>query len=75
VNVAERPSYTARACNRGNWWLLNVPEVPGAMTPMGTLIDAERIAREVISRVLGVPKDSFDVTIRTKSRGRDTSAR
>jgi hypothetical protein len=71
LGVSSRPSYTARASERGNWWLVSVPQVPGAMTPVPRLIDAERMAREVIARVLNVPKDSFDVTIRTESRGRE----
>jgi hypothetical protein len=45
------------------------------MTPVGRLIDAEHVAREVISRVLDVPRDSFDVTVRTEWRGRAASAR
>jgi hypothetical protein len=64
VDVAERPTYTAKTCNRGNWWLVSVPEVPGAITPVGRLVDAERMAREVIARVLAVPRDSFDVMVK-----------
>jgi hypothetical protein len=33
------------------------------MTPVPRLIDAERMAREVVSRVLDVPPDSFDVIV------------
>jgi hypothetical protein len=63
LGVADRHRYTARACRRKNWWLVSVPEVPGALTPVPRLIDAERMARQVISRVLDVPGDSFAVIV------------
>jgi hypothetical protein len=51
------------ATQYGTWWLLNVPKVPGAITPMARLEDGERAAREIIAFLLGVPADSFDVVV------------
>lgn len=43
--------------------LLTGGEFLGALTPVGRLIDAEPMAREVITRVRDVPRDSFGVTL------------
>jgi hypothetical protein len=61
--AAARLAYKAEATHYGTWWLLSVPDVPGALTPMARLEDGEMAAREVIAIILNVPNDSFDVTV------------
>ncbi len=58
-----RPTHTVRAERVGRWWALTVPEVPGAVTQVRSLSQAEEYAREAIAFVLDVPPESFDLSI------------
>ena len=55
--------YTARAQRDGKWWAISVAGLPGALTQVRRLDQAEAMAREVIALVLDVPEDSFDVSV------------
>jgi DNA-directed RNA polymerase specialized sigma subunit len=59
----KRKVYTARAHREGKWWAISVKGVPGALSQVRRLDQAEAIAREVIALVLDVPEDSFDVVV------------
>jgi predicted RNase H-like HicB family nuclease len=58
-----RTLYTARAQRDGRWWAISVAGLPGALTQVRRLDQAESMAREVIALVLDVPEDSFDVSV------------
>jgi hypothetical protein len=58
-----RQLYTARARRDGKWWAISVAGLPGALTKVRRLDQAEATTREVIALVLDVPEDSFDVTV------------
>ena len=58
-----RETYTATATREGGWWFLVVDGVKGAYTQARRLDLAEAMVRDVLAMVLGVPEDSFDVTI------------
>jgi predicted RNase H-like HicB family nuclease len=59
----ERNTYTARCTRVGNWWAIEVPEVPGVFSQSKRLDGAEAQARDAIALMLDVPEDSFDVTV------------
>lgn len=63
--VAEvtRPTYTVRAERAGRWWGLTVPDVPGVVSQVRNLKQAEEYAREAIAFVADIPEDSFDILI------------
>lgn len=45
------------------WWIVSVPEVPGAHTQARHLREVEAMAREVVALMLEVPEDSFDLDV------------
>ncbi len=59
----KRKVYTARAQRDGKWWAISVEELPGALSQVRRLDQAEAAAREVIALVLDVPEDGFDVVV------------
>jgi hypothetical protein len=75
ILAGKRPRFMARAVKDGALWYIEIGGVPrlqgspGAFTQARTVEEIEPMAREVIAIVLGVPKDSFDLTVRR--RGRD----
>lgn len=58
-----RTTYTVRAYRSGNWWAIEVPQVPGALSQARRLDQVEEMARDAISIVLEVDDDSFDVAV------------
>lgn len=58
-----RPKYKVTAQRDGRWWFVRVPEVPGAVTQARRLDQVEAMAREVVSLLLEVPPDSFDLDV------------
>jgi predicted RNase H-like HicB family nuclease len=58
-----RPSYTVTARRDGRWWFVRVPQVPGAMTQARRLDQVEGMAREVVSLLLEVEPDAFDLDV------------
>jgi DNA-directed RNA polymerase specialized sigma subunit len=59
----KRKVYTARAQREGKWWAISVEGLPGALSQVRRLDQAEAMAREVIALVLDLPEDSFDVVV------------
>lgn len=59
----KRKVYTARAQREGKWWAISVNGLPGALSQVRRLDQAEDMAREVIALVLDVSEDSFDVVV------------
>lgn len=55
--------YLVTAQREGRLWALEVPEVPGALSMVRRLEQAEAHIREAIAFVLGVPEDSFEVVV------------
>ncbi len=55
--------YTVIARREGRLWSLEVPQVPGALSMVRRLDQAEEHIREAIGFVLDVPEDSFDVEV------------
>lgn len=61
--MSERRRYKALCTREGDWWAVDVPEVPGVHTQAKRLDHAEGMARDAIALMLEVPLDSFDVEI------------
>ena len=61
--------YVVKAVRDENWWLLTAPEVPGVVSQVKRLNQAEEYAREAIAFVLDVPADSFDVLVEPEIEG------
>jgi len=64
----ERPTYEVIAERAGNSWFISVPSVPGALASTREHNRIEAIVRGVVARELGVPRDSFDLDIRSSER-------
>lgn len=47
----------------GSWWAITVPELDGVFSQARRLDRVEYMARDVISLMLEVPADSFDVDV------------
>ncbi|HEU4399857.1 MAG TPA: type II toxin-antitoxin system HicB family antitoxin [Actinomycetota bacterium] len=58
-----RPTYRVTAQRDGRWWFVRVPEIQGAITQARRLEQVEAMAREVISLLLDVTPDSFDLDV------------
>lgn len=58
-----RPSYTVTARRDGRWWFVRVPQVPGAITQARRLDQVEAMAREVVSLLMEVDPDAFDLDV------------
>ena len=61
--MTQRTIYKVTATRAGEWWALDVPDVPGARSQARRLDQAEDAAREAIALLLDVPGDSFGVAI------------
>ncbi len=48
------------------WWIVSIPEVPGAHTQARHLREVEAMAREVVALMLEIPEDSFDLHVEIK---------
>jgi hypothetical protein len=56
-------TYTA-VCERvGGWWEITVPELDGRVTQAKRLDQVEEVVRSLVSLILEVPADSFDVAV------------
>jgi hypothetical protein len=62
----ERPRYTADAVRDGDWWAVHVREVPRARTQARRLHRGGAMARDVVSLLLDVPSDSFDLDVQAQ---------
>jgi predicted RNase H-like HicB family nuclease len=61
--AAVRMTYRVRAQRDGRWWVLSVPDVPGALSQVRSLADAKDWIREAIAAVVNVDPDSFDIEL------------
>jgi predicted RNase H-like HicB family nuclease len=57
------PLFTARAGWDGEWWVIVVSDVPGALTHVRHRDDAAARLREAIGLSLDIPQDSFNVQV------------
>jgi predicted RNase H-like HicB family nuclease len=55
--------YTVTAERSGQWWALQCVEVPGAVSQVRRLDQAEDMMREAIAWVAGVPEDSIEIDV------------
>jgi len=58
-------TYTVRAERSGNWWALEVPDLPGVFSQARRLDQAQTMAQDAIAAMLDVATDSFDVEVVT----------
>jgi predicted RNase H-like HicB family nuclease len=56
-------TYRVTAKRAGDWWALEVPDLPGVFSQAKRLDKAEEAARDAIALMLDIAPDSFDVTI------------
>ena len=56
-------TYTARARRSGDWWAIDVPELPGVFSQARRLDLVEGMARDALATMLGVSSDSFSVRV------------
>jgi predicted RNase H-like HicB family nuclease len=56
-------TYTARARRSGDWWAIDVPELPGVFSQARRLDLVEGMARDAIATMLGVPSESVSVRV------------
>jgi predicted RNase H-like HicB family nuclease len=61
--VAQMSIYTVEARRDGRWWVLSVPDVPGAVSQVRSLSQADEYIRESIAFVREVEPDSFELRI------------
>jgi predicted RNase H-like HicB family nuclease len=61
--AVSRPTYTAAARRDGRWWFVRVLQVPGAVTQARRLDQVEAMAREVVSLLLEVDPNDFDLDV------------
>lgn len=60
-------TYTATATESEGWWTLQCVEVPGAISQVRELHQAESMIREAIAFVLGQPEATIDLAAITIS--------
>ena len=58
-------TYTVTAERSGRWWALQCTEVPGALSQVARLDQADQI-KEAIAFIAGVPEDSVDIDLVVK---------
>lgn len=63
VEVVERKVYHVDAYQDSKWWVLQVQELPNAISQVKSLDQADEWIREAINIVSDEPEDSFDVVI------------
>jgi predicted RNase H-like HicB family nuclease len=65
VVAVSRPTYHAVTRRSGDWWAIEVPDLPGVFSQARRLDKVEGMARDAIAGVLDVDPGSFDVTVET----------
>ena len=64
-----KPTYEVVAKRSDRWWGLTVPDVPGVVSQVRSLRQADEYAREAVAFVLGVEPNSFDFVLRFEVPG------
>jgi len=59
----ETTTFTALCERAGRWWTIRVPQVDGLTVQVRGLDQAEIIARQSISRALGIPPETIEVDV------------
>lgn len=59
----ETTTFTALCERAGRWWTIRVPQVEGLTAQVRSLDQAEIVTRQLISRALAVPAESFRIDI------------
>jgi predicted RNase H-like HicB family nuclease len=60
----KRKTYTVQCRRVGDWWAIDVPDVPRLHTQARRLDQVESMAREAIALLLDIPEDSFDLVLK-----------
>ncbi|MFI9258943.1 type II toxin-antitoxin system HicB family antitoxin [Streptomyces sioyaensis] len=55
--------YRVTARRAGEWWALEVPDLPGVFSQAKSLDEGDEAAREAVAVMLGVDIDHVDVAI------------
>jgi predicted RNase H-like HicB family nuclease len=55
--------YRVRSRRVGDWWAIDVPDVPHIHTQAKRLDQVEGMARDAIALLLDVPRNSFDIAV------------
>ena len=58
-------TYTAKVVRFGDWWAIDVPEVPGIHTQTKSLEDVEAMAVDAIAATLDIPHESVLIRVDT----------
>jgi predicted RNase H-like HicB family nuclease len=69
--MTERKTYTVITGREKNWWWIEIPDVKSGFSQAKLYRQVEAMAREVISLLLDVPEDSFDVSVQIKGEEAD----
>jgi predicted RNase H-like HicB family nuclease len=69
--MTERRTYTVITGREKNWWWIEIPDVKSGFSQAKLYRQVEAMAREVISLLLDVPEDSFDVSVQIKGEEAD----
>jgi hypothetical protein len=64
--VGEAQTYEVVTGRDGDLWWIKIPGVEGGYSQTRRLTDVEMMARDVISMLLDVPEDSFEVKLRVE---------
>lgn len=56
-------TYEVRVTHGQQWWLIEVPEIPGAVSQARSLREVESMVRDLIAVMLEVPTDSFEINV------------
>jgi len=61
-------SYTSQAHKEGRWWIVQNDQLPGAISQVTRLDQAEEAQQEAIAFVANVPAESVEVLVRVNIR-------
>ncbi|MGX7758789.1 type II toxin-antitoxin system HicB family antitoxin [Streptomyces angustmyceticus] len=68
-------AYRVTAHRTGDWWALEVPDLPGVFSQVTRLDQAEQAAREAIAVMLGAAIEDVEVGVESGLRGEAVQAR
>ncbi len=60
----KRKTYAVQCRRVGEWWAINVPDVPRIHTQARRLDQVEGMARDAIALLLDIREDSFNVVVK-----------